>query len=182
MSGRRVRRRVAAVAETVMAFAATATRSVASRKILILAALAALLPAVAVPTLLYRADKASVAANSTLKCYDSIGNYEPCAARASASPSRLDVRTAAADQPPSWITTALYQEANWPANAVDQPANWTTGAPAAPHASAPRKRRALAGCRRRLIPCFFSALRKGVTHLASAAANLAQARPAREHL
>lgn len=182
MSSRRVRRRVAAVAETVMAFATKATRSVAPHKILILAALAALLPVAAVPTLLYRADRTSVAANSTLKCYDSVGNYEPCAARARASAARLDGRTTGSDQPPSWITTALYQEANWPANAVDQPANWTTGVPAARHASAPRKRRALAGCRRHLIPCFFSALRKGVTHIASAAANLGQARPAREHL
>jgi hypothetical protein len=33
-----------------------------------------------------------------------------------------------------------------------------------------------------LIPCFFSVLRRGLTHIASAAATVGQARSAREHL
>jgi hypothetical protein len=48
--------------------------------------------------------------------------------------------------------------------------------------SKPEKRLALAACRRRLIPCVFSTLRRGLTHIASVAAMIGQARPAREHL
>jgi hypothetical protein len=40
----------------------------------------------------------------------------------------------------------------------------------------------LAICGRRLLPCFFSALRRGVTHIAFVAATVGQPRPAREHL
>jgi len=148
-------------------------------KILFLGAFASLLAVVAVP-ILFRADMQSAAANRTLNCYDSGGNYEPCVTRASASPSQFNGRTTGAHQPANWTTTALYQQTIWPTNAVDQPVNWTTSAPPARRSSTPGKRPAT--CGRHLIPCFFSALRRGVTHIASVAATVGQARPAREHL
>ena len=157
-------------------------------KILFLGAFASLLVVVAVP-ILFRADMQSVAANRTLNCYDSAGNYEPCVTRANASPSQFIGRTTGAHQPASWTTTALYQQAIWRTNAVDQPANWnavdqpanrTTSAPPARRSSTPGKR--LATCGRRLMPCLFSALRRGLTHVASIAATVGQARSAREHL
>jgi hypothetical protein len=40
----------------------------------------------------------------------------------------------------------------------------------------------LAICRQRLIPCFFSALRRRLTHIASVAAIVGRARPDRERL
>jgi hypothetical protein len=40
----------------------------------------------------------------------------------------------------------------------------------------------LAICRQRLIPCFFSTLRRRLTHIASVAAVVARARPDRERL
>jgi hypothetical protein len=169
------------MAATVIGFAAKAANSVRHRKIVLLGALAALLMAAAVPILSF-ADLPSGAANSTLKCYDTAGNYESCATRANASASQPDGRIAAPHRLPGWITTALYQEATSAAGAVEQPANGTTSAPAERRTSAPRKHIAAAACSRRVIPCFFSALRRGVTHIASAAANLSQPRPAREHL
>jgi hypothetical protein len=181
MGARRVRSAVSDIREAVIAFAAKATNSVPHGKILFLAALAALFVAAAVP-ILSRANMSSAPVSSTLKCYDKVGNYEPCAARASASVSRLDGQAAESHRLPSWITTALYQEANSAAPADDQPENGTANAPAARRNATPRKHIASAACRRHLIPCFFSALRKGVTHIASAAANLGQPRPAREHL
>jgi hypothetical protein len=180
MSAQRVKRSASATAATAIRFArvaANAAHSVPDRKILIPAAFAAMLAAAAFP-LLVRADRPSVAANSTLKCYDSAGNSEPCVMRASASAPASSGRTTQPHQPPGWITTALYQEPSWAAPAVDQAANGTTNAPAQRHST--RLRRPAFACRGHVIPCFFSALRKGVTHLASVAA--AQARPAREHL
>src|SRR5262249_10059250 len=126
--------------------------------------------------ILFRANMPSVAANSTLKCYDGGGNYEPCATRANASRSQFNGRPST-HQPLSWTTTALYQQtiwpttsldksAIWPATAVDEPADWTTS-PAAPRSSTSRKRPALVTRRRRLVPCFFSALRRGFTQIAS---------------
>jgi len=142
--------------------------------------------------ILFRADMLSVAANSTLKCYDSAGNHEPCITRAGASLSRSNGRTAGAHQLASWTATALYKQTIWTTPAVDQPANWTTTAveqPADRTTSAPAARRSSstigkhpAICRRRLIPCFFSALRRGFTHLAAVAATAGHARPARERL
>ena len=147
------------------------------RKIL-LGVLAAFLVVVAVP-LLFRADTQLATANNTLKCYDSAGEYEPCGTHANASASRLNGRTIGAHPSASWITTALYRPESWKTAAVEQPENSATNAPAARRSATSRKRLAPA-CGRRLLPCFFSALRRGVTHFASAAA--AQARPIREHL
>lgn len=159
-------------------------------KILFLGAFASLLAVVAL-SILFRADKQSAAANRTLNCYDSAGNYEPCVMRASASPSQFTGRTNGVHQPASWTTTALYQQAIWPTSAVnqsvnwtisavDQPANGTTSAPPARRSGTPGKRPAT--CGRHLIPCFFSALRRGVTRIASVAATVGQTRPGREHL
>jgi hypothetical protein len=139
--------------------------------------------------ILCRTDMLSVAANSPLKCYDSAGNYQPCVTRASASAlrttrARRPVSWASSEpsQQASWATTAPYQQANWTTTAVIQPANLTISAPAARRSSTPGKRRSLSICGRHLIPCFFSALRRGVTHMASVAAIAAGARSAREHL
>jgi hypothetical protein len=178
MSGWRVRRAVSDTAQIIITFAANAANSIPYSKILLLEAFAALLVVVAVPTL-FRADTPSVAANSTLKCYDSAGNYKPCAARAGAFLSRFNGQATGAHQPASWTTTAFYQQ-DWATITVDQPANLKTSAPAARRSSTLRKRPALTICGRRLIPCFFSALRRGVTHIASVAAIEAGARPGRE--
>lgn len=180
MNAQRVRHAVSTAAGTIIRLAAKAANSVSHRKTLIVAGCAALLAVAAVPTL-FRAGRPSAAATSTLKCYDGTGNYEPCLARASAAPTRSSSRTNGDHRPPSWITAALYQEPNWATPAVDQPANSTASAATAGHNTRLRRRPAFA-CRRRVIPCFFSALRRGVTHLASVAATAAQARPAREHL
>ena len=159
-------------------------------KIPFLGAFAPLLVVIVV-LILFRADMLLVAANSKLNCYDSAGNYESCVTQASASPSRSNGRTAGAHQLASWTATALYQQAIWTATAVDQPANWTTNAvdqPADRTTSAPAARRSStmekhsAICRRRLIPCFFSALRRGFTHIAAVAATVGHAHSAREHL
>jgi hypothetical protein len=201
MSGRRVRRLILDSAETVIAFAADATNSIANRKLLFLGALAPLV--VAIP-ILFRADVPSVAAKGTLSCYDSAGNYEPCVAEASAAPSQFDGRTTEVHQPASWTrtalfqqaiwpttalyqqaiwsTTALYQQGNWPTTVVDQPVSSIASAPVARRGSTSGKSLASAVCRRRFIPCFFSALRRKLTHLASVAAGAGQARPAKEHL
>jgi hypothetical protein len=209
MSDRRVRRPVSDAAETVISFAINATNSVPHSKILLLGAFAALLflgafaallVVVAVPILsradmppnrtlkcydsagqyqpcvarLSRADMPLMQANSTLKCYDSAGQYQPCVTQARASQSRFNDRTTGADQLASWTTTALYQ--------VDLPANWATSAPVARRSSTLGKRPALATCRRRLIPCFLSTLRRGLTRIASVAETVGHARPARDHL
>src|SRR5215469_11334095 len=143
-----------------MQFAAKATNLIVRSKILFLGAFAPLLVVAAVP-MFFPADVPSVEAHSTLNCYDSAGNYEPCVTRA---------------YQPSWTRTALYQQAIWSTNAVDQPANLTKSAPAARRSSTSRKRPAT--CARRLIPCVFSALRRRLTHIAS----MVQTQPAREHL
>lgn len=181
MDARRVKRRVCDMAAAVIGFAATAAISVLHRKILLLGALTALLVAAAVPILSF-ADLPTKPATSTLKCYDKAGNSESCATRVSASASQPDSRITGPHRLPGWITAALYQEPTSAAGAVEQPVNGTTSAPAARRTSAPRRHIASAACSRRVIPCFFSALRRGVTHIASAAANLSQARPTREHL
>jgi hypothetical protein len=208
MSDWRVRRSVSDAAETVISFATKATNSVPHSKILLLGAFAALLfsgafallVVVAVPILsradmppnrtlkcydsageyqpcvaqLSRADMPPMQANGTLKCYDSAGQYQPCVTQASASQSRLNDQAIGADQLASWTTTAFYQ--------ADLSANGTTSAPVARRSSTLGKRPALATCRRRLIPCFLSTLRKGLTRIASVAETVGQARPAREHL
>jgi hypothetical protein len=181
MSGRRF---VSYVAKPIITLAAKMRNP--HGKILLLGAF--LLVGIAVP-ILFRADVPSVTANGTLNCYGSDGNYEPCVTRAGASPSRLNGRTTGTHQPPSWTTTALYQQAiwstttfdpaSWTTSAVEQLANSTTSPPAARRGSTRGKRPA---CGRRLIPCFFSALRRGLTHIASVVATVARARPAREHL
>jgi hypothetical protein len=190
MSGRRARRPIADTAEILIPFAANAANWIPQGKILLLGALAAFLAVVTVPILF----GSPFAANSTLKCYDNAKNYEPCLMRASASPGPFDGRTTEPHQPPSWTTSALYQQEAWVTSAVEQPASWTTSAPLARRsstpekgstpekASMPEKGRASAACGHRLIPCFFSALGRKLTHIASAAANLGRARPARERL
>jgi len=176
MRDRQLRRAVSDAGKTAFLFAAK-INSVPHRKILF-GALAALLAVVAVP-LLFRGDMQQAAASSTLKCYDSAGEYEPCETRAGASASRVNSRTIAAHLSAGWITTALYRPESWKTAALEQPENSAANAPAARRSGTSRKHLASA-CGRRLLPCFFSALRRGVTHFASAAA--AQARPVREHL
>jgi hypothetical protein len=178
----RVRRPLSATAEAVIPFAANAINSFPHRKVLLLgASLAALPVGVAVP-IVFRADRPPVAASSTLKCYDSGGNHEPCLTQASAPPQRPDSQTTTAPRPASWTIAALYQPESWATTELDQPAASTTSAPAAQRSSMRGKRRALALCRQRLIPCFFSTLRRGLTHIASVAASVGRPRPAREHL
>src|SRR5262249_56391054 len=75
-------RRVSYAAKALIPLAAKAT----SLKIPFLGVLPTLLVVVAAP-ILFRANMPSVAANSTLKCYDGGGNYEPCATR---STTKLD--------------------------------------------------------------------------------------------
>jgi hypothetical protein len=178
MSNGRVRRLVSNAAGTVIAVAANAANSVRYGKVLLLGAFTTLVVVVAVPILI-RADTPPVGANGTLKCYDRAGNYQPCPARASASLSRFDGATAETYQPASWATVALYQRQSPATIAADQPANWKTNALAAKRSTTLRKRTASAICGRNLIPCVFSALRRGVTHLASVAAIEAGARPAK---
>lgn len=179
MSNREVRRPGSATAETSVPPAAPATHSALQIKILPLGAFAALLTVAATLILLIP----SGPGNSTLKCYDSAGNYEPCGTQASASPVRSESRTAAVHRAPSWIGTALYnlssEKPNWEA-ASEQPVNSAINAPAARRTT----RKHLASvCGRRLMPCLFSAVRRGITHLASAAGTMGQARAAaREHL
>jgi hypothetical protein len=184
-----MRRPISDTAETVIPFAPNARNPVPNSKILLLGTFAALLVLVAVP-IFFRVDIPQATASSTLKCYDSAGNHEPCLMRASASPPGFDGRTTDhPHQPPSWITTALYQPASWtttalyqPASwattALHQPASWTTTAPAAGRSSTPGRRAGFAVCRQRFIPCFFSALRRRLTQIAS----VGRARPDRERL
>jgi hypothetical protein len=185
MGGWRVSRFIPDTAETLMPFATNVINLFPRGKVLLLGAFSALLVAVAAPIIV----GPPVAANSSLKCHDSAGNYEPCLTEASTSP-RFSRQTTESHQAPSWTTTALYQQESWAITALDQPAKWkttaidqsaylTTSAPAA-RRSTPGKRSAI--CGRRLIPCFFSALRSGFTHIASVAATMGQARPAKEHL
>jgi len=162
------------MAEIIMTFAANARYLVPRSKILFLGAFAPLL-VVAATSIFFRADVPSVKAYGTLNCYDSAGNYKPCVTRVSASTSQLNDRTTGVYQP-SWATTALFQQAIWPTNAVDQPENLMKSAPAARRSSTSGKRPAT--CARRLIPCFLSALRRRLTHIAS----VGQTRPVREHL
>lgn len=183
MSGQQVRHFVSDTTKAIIPLAAKARNLILYGKILFLAAFALLLSGIALP-ILFRANLPSATVNSTLNCYDSDGNYEPCVARTGASPSQFNGRTTGTHQTPSWTTTALYQQAIWSTTTVDQPASWTTSAvdqpensttspPAARRSSTPGKRPA---CGRRLIPCFFSALRRGLTHIASVAAAVGQAR------
>lgn len=202
MNGRRVRRLVSGTAESVMMIAASAAKFIPRGKILLSGAFAALFFVVAVP-MLFEAGTPPVAADGTLRCYDGAGNHEPCVAQTSAAPRRLNRPAIGALRPPSWTTVALYEQSSWTTAAFDPPSSWatpavdqqtagtTTAAVDQPEnsTSAPVARRgrwgkhqASAACKRHLIPCFFSTLRKGLTHIASAAANLARVRPAREHL
>lgn len=116
-------------------------------------------------------------ANSTLKCYDSAGRYESCATLASAPLSEVS-DPIGNDQPETVTTTASYREPSPTFAPANQLANWAASAPTALPASAPEKRRAAVACGRRLIPCFFSVLRRGVTHVALVASRHG-ARPAR---
>ena len=180
MSNRELRRPSLATAETSVPPAAPATQSGLQSKILPLGAFAALLPVAAVLILLIP----SGPGNSTLKCYDSAGNYEPCGTQASASPVRPASRTAAVHRAPGWIATALYnlssEKPNWETAGVEQPVNSAISAPAGRRTT---KKHLASVCGRRLMPCFFSAVRRGITHLASAAGTMGQARAAaREHL
>jgi hypothetical protein len=181
MTGQQVRRVLSNAAETVIRFAVKAINAVRHGKALLLAAFAALLLVAAVP-LSFRIGTRPVAASSTLKCYDSAGNYEPCLAQAGASAPPSAGRTTEAHQPASWTTIALHRQESWVTSALAQPASWTMSPPPVARRSAPSARRPeSAVCGHRFIPCFFSALRRGVTHIAYAAASAARARPAREY-
>jgi hypothetical protein len=121
-----IMRSISDTAETVIPFALNAKNSVPNSKVLFLGTFAALLVLVAVPTF-FRVAIPQVTASTTLKCYDSAGNHEPCLMRASAAPLRFDGRTTDhPPQPPSWITAALYQPASWTTTALYQPASWAT--------------------------------------------------------
>jgi hypothetical protein len=192
MSMRRVRRPVSVAAETVIPAVANATNPAPRRRILFLGAFAALLVAaafvgvVAFPIV----SRTDASPNSTLKCYDNEGKYQPCLAAASAPPSpsasRLTGRTTA--ELASWTTTALYQAAlyqgddhlvNW---VDDPPVNSTTNIPTAQRSTTSGKHSASARCARHLLPCFFSAVRRGLTHMASVAGTVGQARSGRTRL
>lgn len=186
----RVRRPISAMAEIVIPFAANATNSVPHRKILYFGALLAALLVGAAAPMLFQVD-IPVAAGSTLKCYDSGGHYEPCLVQASVPPPRSNGQMTAAHQPASWTITALYQPESWAAlyqpessaaTEPEQPAGSTTSASAAQRIGTRGKHQASATCRQRLLPCFFSSLEKGLTHIALAAAAAARTRPAKEHL
>lgn len=176
---------VSDAAENVIPFAASAANWLSHGKILLVGAATALLVISAIPIIsgadtplaaghralqcydsagnyvLCRTDKPSVSANNALKCYDGAGIYQPCvsATRAGAAPPRDLGQIATDHQPPSPTVTARYQ-----------PASVATSAPAARRGNSPGKHRVSSICGRRLIPCFFSTLRKGVTHMASLAA------------
>lgn len=187
MGDRPVMRPASAATATVVPPAAPAAHSVLHSKILPLGGFAALLIVAASLILLMP----SGAGNSALKCYDRGGNAEPCGTHASAAPARFSGSTAQVRRPLGWIASALYQLAaerpGWETAAVDPPVNATANAPVNSAANAPAARRSgrkhLASvCGRRLMPCFFSAVRRGITHLASAAGTMGQTRQAREHL
>ena len=202
MNARRVRRLVSGAAEIVILLAASAKNIVPRGKILLSGAFAALVFVVAVP-MLFEAGTPPVAADGTLKCYDGAGNHQPCVTRASAPAPRLNRPAIGAIRPPSWTTVALYEQSSWTTPTFDPPSSWatpavdqqsagtttaavdqpenSTSAPVVRHGRWGRHQ-ASAACKRHLIPCFFATLRKGLTHIASAAANLARTRPAREHL
>src|SRR5437588_3306666 len=156
-----MRRSISDTAEAVISFAPNARNSVPNSKILLLGTFAALLVLVAVP-IFFRVDIPQATASSTLKCYDSAGNHEPCLMHASASQPRFDDRTTDhPHQPPSWITTALYQPASWtttalyqPASsattALHQPASGTATVPAAGRSNTPGRRAGFAVRRQRL--------------------------------
>jgi len=65
------------MAKPMISLAVHATNSISHSKILFLGAFAILLALAAVP-ISFRVDRPPVKANSTLNCYDSAGNYEPC--------------------------------------------------------------------------------------------------------
>jgi hypothetical protein len=186
MSSRRLRLAVVSeTADAIIRFAAQATTRVRHSKTLLSGGIAALFVLAAIPLLL-QPDQPSVAANSTLKCYDNAGNVEPCGTRAAAPAPRIRERTAEAHPLASWIGTALYRPQAWQTAEVaqepGQEANLQANPAPARRAAAPRKHLASPVCRRHLVPCFFSALRKGVTHLASLAASGAQARSGGQRL
>ena len=100
---------------------------------------------------------------------------------ASAPSQQASGATAAPSRQPTRVTVAPDQQASATPPAIVQPANWTTSAPVARPGSVPAKRRAAARCRRHSLTCFFTALRRGVTHFASVAATMGRP-PGREHL
>jgi hypothetical protein len=182
MGGRRGGRAVSDKAETVTPFSARARKSSLDRKLLRWGAFAGLLVVAAVP-IFFQADAPSVAANDTVKCHDRFGNDEPCVTQGSAAATRSTARTTGTSQPAAWIATAPYQPTTWTTTALDPPAGWTTSPPAAQPNATPHKRAALGKCRRGLVSCFFSSVRKGVAHIATAVAAAGQPRPAtKDHL
>jgi hypothetical protein len=192
MSMRRVRRPVSVAAEAVIPVGADATNSLPDRRNLFLGASAAFLVAAALIVvgafpILSRTDEPPVPANSTLKCYDNEGKDQPCLTPASASPSPSPSKFAgrSTEEPARWTTTALYQAARYQGedhlvNWVDEPpANLTTTAPMARHSATPVKHSASSHCARHLLPCFFSAVKRGLTHMASVAGTVGSARSTR---
>jgi hypothetical protein len=202
MGAWRLRRLVFGSSGAFIPLAANALNSVSHSRFRLLVVVAALLVIVAIPILcapdvssaagdgtltcydsagnsiFCRSRMPMLTANSTLKCYDSAGRYESCATLASTPLSENNDPTIGNDQPATVTTTASYREPNPTFAPANQSTNWAASAPTALPASAPEKRRAAAACGRRLIPCFFSALRRGVTHVALVASRHG-ARPAR---
>jgi len=201
MGDRRRKSPVSDTAAPIIVPAAHATHSLPYSKSLRVGAFAALAALIGIGAAeeFFRADMPSMAADSTLKCLDRFGHYEPCVAQASAPASRPSDPTAAALPPASWTAgaptqraswaaTALYKPASWTATAPSQQTSWTTAAaepsanasasaPAESRSTTTAKRTAAASCRRRAVSCFFHALKKKLTHIASAVAAAGQPRP-----
>lgn len=101
--------------------------------------------------------------------------------QASGSYQQASRATASSDQRANPVAAAPEQQASATTSLVVQPAYWTAAAAVARRNMAPAKRRLAARCRRHSLTCFFSALRRGVTHIASVAATIGRP-PGREHL
>ncbi len=181
----RARRPVSSPAETSVPAVVDAPNPAPRSKIARLGTFAALFVVAALAAVAALPINPQADVHSTLQCYDSAGKNHPCLAHTNGSPSGATRQTAA--HLPGWIVTALYQ-------VDDHPGYWTasaTSAATASAASAPTvtaqrsmagKHLAAARCGRHLIPCFFSAVGRGLTHIASLAAAVGRPQPAREHL
>src|SRR5689334_3791494 len=112
MRSGRARGPVADAAGTVVVFAADETASVPLNQILWSGALAAVFLGVAVWI-----DMPAGTATGTLKCYDSLGHYQPCVTQADAAALRAARRTNEADQPARWSAAAPHAPESWAASA-----------------------------------------------------------------
>lgn len=195
MSVQRVSRPVSVAVEAVIPAKAQAKSPVFRGKISLFGAFAAV---AAVAAFVLVAALPAKQANSTLKCYDSSGNGHPCLTLAASSPSQPTATsfqsqppaTSSQSQPPaissqSQPTRRTAELASWTTAPLDQVGdhrgNWTASTPTLRH-SVTGKRLAPSRCGRRLLPCFFSAVEKGVRHIALVAAAMGRTRPQRERL